>query len=126
MFIGKFKNDKPFPDKLAWNRGDQITYDQVSSVCVNDRTKVYFWGVLYNRKSEMNVENLSDAAIIAEMYERSGDSGFSYLDGSFTFIVFFDKYFSNTPSLSIFNSLLHIVSAISLNKSSSWLFTWTN
>ena len=69
MFIGKFKNDKPFPDKLAWNRGDQITYDQVSSVCVNDRTKVYFWGVLYNRKSEMNVENLSDAAIIAEMYE---------------------------------------------------------
>ena len=88
MFIGKFKNDKPFPDKLAWNRGDQITYDQVSSVCVNDRTKVYFWGVLYNRKSEMNVENLSDAAIIAEMYERSGDSGFSYLDGSFTFIVF--------------------------------------
>lgn len=34
MFIGKFKNDKPFPDKLAWNRGDQITYDQVSSVCV--------------------------------------------------------------------------------------------
>ena len=66
----------------------KITYDQVSSVCVNDRIEVYFWGVLYNRKSEINVENLSDAAIIAEMYERSGDSSFSYLDGSFTFVVF--------------------------------------
>ena len=87
MFIGKFKNNKPFPDKLLWNRGDQITYDQVSSVCVNDRIKVYFWGVLYNRKSAVHVEGLSDAAIVAQMYERSGSSAFSCLDGSFTFVV---------------------------------------
>lgn len=87
MFVGKFKNNKPFPEKIGWNGNDRIMYDQVSSVFTNDRVKVYFWGVLYNKKSASNVEELSDAAIIAELYERSGDDGFSGLDGSFTFVV---------------------------------------
>lgn len=88
MFIGKFKNNKPFPEKAAWNRADRIIYDQVSSVYVNDRIKVYFWGGLYDRKPEMNVEEVPDAAIIAEMYEQSGNKNFSCLNGSFTFVVF--------------------------------------
>lgn len=88
MFIGKFKNNKSLPEMLVWNKGGRISYDQVSSVCINERIKVYFWGVLYNRESIVNKDDLSDAAIIAEMYERYGDSRFSCLDGSFTFVVF--------------------------------------
>lgn len=88
MFIGKFKNNRPLPEMFVWNKGGRISYDQVSSVCINERIKVYFWGVLYNRESIVNKDDLSDAAIIAEMYERSGDSRFSCLDGAFTFVVF--------------------------------------
>lgn len=88
MFIGKFKNNKPFPEKIGWDGNDRAIYDQVSSVFTNDRVKVCFWGVLYNKKSNGYAEYLSEAAIIAELYERSGDSGFSELDGSFTFVVF--------------------------------------
>ena len=87
MFIGKFWNNRPLPAMWAWNKGDQITYDQVSSVYENGRIKVYFWGVLYNKKSMTENEGLSDAAVIAELYERSGNNSFPFLDGSFTFVV---------------------------------------
>lgn len=87
MFIGKFKNNRPFPEKVGWDGNDHIIYDQVSSVFTNDRVKVCFWGVLYNKKSAAAAKDFSDAVIIAELYERSGECGFSGLDGSFTFVV---------------------------------------
>ncbi len=91
MFIGKFNRDIYFPTTNSDKPQPHILGNNWDHVFSYGLVTIYFAGEIYNKKRLGFSDINNDAQLIADLYTKEGHASFSKLDGSFTFIIYYNE-----------------------------------
>lgn len=87
MFLGKFEDKRVLPEKYHLEAHSYIVYDQSCSIIKKEKIEIYFWGVMYNKKSLGYTLDIPDVEVVFSLYNLYGWKGFAQIDGSYTIII---------------------------------------